>query len=100
MKSIFLTGLILLLSLTTALKADVPALPAAEAAAIAQTDLVTRGLEGTIFLAQMTYKKESAMSGAAHWEIIWSKSFPAQTKGRSEVGIKITMDRNYTRAVK
>ena len=99
MNSLLLAALFLF-SLTTALKADVPALPAPEAAAIAQADLVTRGLDGTIFLAQMTYKKESSLGGAAQWEIIWSKSFPAQTKGRNEFGINITMDRNYTRAVK
>ena len=99
MKSLFLTAL-LFFSSTAALKADVPALPAPEAAAIAQADLVTRGLDSTIFLAQMTYKKESALNGAAYWEIVWSKSFPAQTKGRNEYGINITMDRNYTRSVK
>lgn len=99
MKSVFLATL-LFFSVTTILKADGPSLAAPEAAAIAQADLVSRGLDATIFTAQLVYKKESLVGGPAQWEVLWSKSFPAQTEGRNEIGINIKMDGTYTRTVK
>lgn len=83
-----------------ALAADPPSLKAADAAAIAQGDLASRSLEGTVYIAQLIYK-EAALLGSepAHWEVMWSQEFQAQTKGRKEIGLKIKMDGSYTRSV-
>ncbi|MCG8598542.1 MAG: hypothetical protein MI807_00170 [Verrucomicrobiales bacterium] len=91
----------LLLSFTTLALANPPAMLARQAAEIAQADLESRGLQGTVFIEQINYKKGGGISGdPAYWEILWNKPFPAQTKGRDEIGLRITMDGNYKRSVK
>lgn len=99
MKSFLLT-LLLAFSLTSLACADTPALKAAEAATIAQGDLASRGLEGTIYIAAINYKKGNLISGSAHWEVLWNKEFTAQTEGRNEIGLRIAMDGTYKRAVR
>jgi hypothetical protein len=99
MKSFLLSAALLFLFAFPAL-ANGPALPAPEAATIAQADLTSRGLESTIYIAQIIYKKESLMGGAAYWEVMWSKEVPAQTEGRKEIGLRISMDGSYKRAVR
>lgn len=99
MKALF-CALILSFSLSTFAIANGPALPALRAIEIAQADLETRGLQDKVYIYQMTYKKGSVMNGKAHWEILWSDDFPAQTEGRKEFGLRISMDGNYKRAVK
>ncbi|MEM9016800.1 MAG: hypothetical protein AAGC68_07280 [Verrucomicrobiota bacterium] len=89
----------LFLILTSVLFANFPSLSATDAIAIAQKDLDDRSLQGEIFIAQMSYRKGS-FGEEEHWEVLWSKSFPAQTKGRNEIGLKISMDGNYVRAVR
>lgn len=92
------------LFLTTALGASAianpPALLATRAAEIAQADLESRGLQGKVFIEQIIYKKDTIMTKEPHWEVLWSDMFPAQTEGRKEFGLRITMDGNYKRAVK
>ena len=66
---------------------------------MAQKDLDDRGLQTEVFIADMRYKKKS-FGEKAHWEVLWSDSFPAQTEGRDEIGLKIYMDGNYTRSVR
>jgi hypothetical protein len=90
-----------LLSLTfpSLVLANAPALLAPQAAAIAQKDLEDRGLQTQVFIADMRYKKKS-FGEKEHWEVFWSKTFPAQTEGRNEIGLKIQMDGNYTRSVR
>lgn len=83
----------------TLILANPPVLLAPQAAAIAQKDLDDRALQTQIFIADMRYKKKS-FGEKAHWEVLWSNSFPAQTEGRNEVGLKIYMDGNYTRSVR
>tara|TARA_R110000850_G_scaffold190481_10_gene316579 strand:- start:1719 stop:2033 length:315 start_codon:yes stop_codon:yes gene_type:complete len=89
------------LSISTALlaKDSPPPILAGQAAQIAQTDLESRGLADTIFIEQIVFKKKSAINGEAHWEILWSNDFPAQTKGRKEYAIRILMSGEYKRAV-
>lgn len=99
MKAI-LCSFFLTLALTTIVSANTPALPVSKAVEIAQADLDSRGLQDRIFIYQLTYKKASVMNGTAHWEVMWNKDFPAQTEGRKEFGLRITMDGNYKRAVK
>lgn len=97
MKSLILAAF-LFCSLTSALKAA-PLLSAAEAATIAQADLVSRSLDATVHIAQINYKKGS-LGEPEHWEVLWSTQFNAQTEGRKEIGIRITMDGNYKRSVR
>lgn len=98
MKNFFLV-LTALFLLTAAVEANPPALNAVQAATIAQQDLESRGLQGEIFIAQVLYKK-GGFGAPEHWEVLWSKTFPAQTEGRNEFALKITMDGNYKRAIK
>ncbi len=79
--------------------ANLPALTAVEAATIAQADLDQRGLQGRIFIAQIIYKK-GGFGTQEHWEVLWNETFPAQTEGRNEFAIQITMDGNYKRSIK
>lgn len=94
--------LIFLFVTAAPLRADkTPAIKAAEAAAIAQEDLASRGLDATIYIAEVNYKKGGLLGGEpAHWEVLWSKDFDAQTQGRKEIGLKIKMDGSYTRSVR
>ena len=80
--------------------ANPPAVLATRAAEIAQADLESRGLQGKIFIEQIIYKKDTIMTKEPHWEVLWSDMFDAQTEGRKEFGLRITMDGNYKRAVK
>lgn len=99
MKTLLLAAL-LLVSLTTLSYADAPALNAAQAATIAQEDLASRGLEATVFIVEVNYKKESPFSGSAYWEVLWNQEFDAQTEGRKEIGLRVSMDGTYKRAVR
>lgn len=99
MKALF-CALILSFSFSTLAVADQPTLPALKAIEIAQADLDSRGLQGKVYIYQLTHKKGGIMGGKEHWEILWSDDFPAQTEGRKEFGLRITMDGNYKRAVK
>jgi hypothetical protein len=100
MKSLFL-ALALLCSFNLLRADEAPALKAADAAAIAQGDLAARGLESSIFIAEVIYKGSKLIGGdPAHWEVMWSKEFDAQTEGRKEIGLKIKMDGTYTRSVR
>ncbi len=96
----FLLGAAVLIVSCFPVLADGPTLLAPEATTIAQADLTSRGLESTIFIAQVICKKESLMGGAAYWEVMWSKEVSAQTEGRKEIGLRITMDGTYKRAVR
>ncbi|MDA8909206.1 MAG: hypothetical protein P1U81_07860 [Verrucomicrobiales bacterium] len=98
MKSLVALAL-LALALPALVLANTPPLLAPQAAAIAQKDLDDRGLQTEIFIADMRYKKAS-FGDKAHWEVLWSDSFPAQTEGRDEIGLKIFMDGNYSRSVR
>ena len=100
MKSLFLIATAILLINSAALADSTPVITAAQAAQIAQQDLESRGIEGQFYIWQMTYKKDSFMSGKRYWEVLWNKSFPAQTEGRKEFGLRIQMNGEYTRAVK
>jgi len=99
MKALF-CALFLSLALSTLAVANQPSLPALKAIEIAQADLESRSLNGKVFIYQLTYKKGSILGGKPHWEILWSDNFSAQTEGRKEFGLRITMDGNYKRAVK
>lgn len=100
MKALFLAA-VLALTFAPLTFANPPSLLAQQAAEIAQADLESRGLQGTVFIEQVNYKKGGTISGdPAYWEILWNKPFPAQTKGRNEIGLRITMDGNYKRSVK
>lgn len=79
--------------------ANPPSLLAPQAAAIAQKDLDDRTLQAEVFIADMRYKKAS-FGDKEHWEVLWSKAFPAQTEGRNEIGLKVFMDGTYTRSVR
>ncbi len=98
MKAVFLTAIISLLS-AVALLANPPVILAIQAAQIAQEDLEARSLQGEIYIMELNFKK-GRLGSEDHWEVLWSKSFPAQTKGRNEIGLKISMDGSYTRAVR
>ncbi|MDF1741313.1 MAG: hypothetical protein P1U86_19290 [Verrucomicrobiales bacterium] len=95
-----LCALFLSFAVSTLAVANQPSLPAIKAIEIAQADLDSRGLQDKVHIYQMTYKKGSVMNGKAHWEVLWSDDFPAQTEGRNEIGLRISMDGNYKRAVK
>jgi hypothetical protein len=99
MKTLFL-AVVLLFSLTTLSPANAPALTAAQAATIAQEDLISRGLDATAYIVEVNYKKESPFSGSAYWEVLWSQEFDAQTEGRKEIGLRVAMDGTYKRAVR
>jgi hypothetical protein len=99
MKTLLL-AVLLFASLTTYSFANAPALNAAQAATIAQEDLASRGLETTVFIVQVNYKKESPFSGSAYWEVLWNQDFDAQTEGRKEIGLRVAMDGTYKRAVR
>lgn len=97
-KSLALVLVLTTLFLGTVL-ANPPAINAVQAATIAQGDLESRGIQGEIYIAQVLYKKGSFGSREC-WEILWSESFPAQTEGRNEFGLKVTMDGDYKRLVR
>ena len=100
MKSLFsITTAIILIS-SFALADSPPIITAAQAAQSAQQDLESRGIQSKFYIWQMTYKKDSFMNGKRYWEVLWNKSFPAQTEGRKEIGLRIQMNGEYTRAVK
>jgi hypothetical protein len=99
MKSLLLAALFVCLSITNSL-ADAPPLTAAQAATIAQEDLVTRGLDATVYIVEVNYKKEGLGSGSAYWEILWNQEFAAQMEGRKEIGLRVGMDGTYKRAVR
>lgn len=100
MKSI-LASILLLFATCAWLQANAPTLLITQAAEIAQADLESRNLQGEIFIEQINFKKGGGITGdPAYWEVLWSKAFPAQTKGRSEIGLRITMDGNYKRSVR
>lgn len=99
MKTLLL-AVLLFVSLTTYSFANAPSLSAAQAATIAQDDLVSRGLDTTVHIVEVNYKKESPFSGSAYWEVLWNKEFDAQTEGRKEIGLRVAMDGTYKRAVK
>lgn len=100
MKSLLLIATAVFLIHSAALADSAPVISASQAAQIAQQDLESRGIEGQTYIWQMTYKKDSFMNGEAYWEVLWNKSFPAQTKGRKEIGLRIPMSGEYKRAVK
>jgi hypothetical protein len=99
MKSLLFAAL-LFFSLTTISFADAPPLSAARAATIAQEDLASRGLEATVYIVEVNYKKESPFTGSAYWEVLWNQEFAAQTEGRKEIGLRVAMDGTYKRAVR
>ncbi|MEX2578931.1 MAG: hypothetical protein WD342_07725 [Verrucomicrobiales bacterium] len=95
-----LGAILVAFTLPLLLFADTPALLAPEAVAIAQADLEARDLQDRIFIEQLALKKESVLNGAARWEVTWSGTFPAQTEGRKEFGLRIAMDGTRKRVVK
>lgn len=99
MKPLFL-ALLFLAPLTSLFSADTPALNAAQAATIAQGDLATRGIEATVYIVEVNYKKEVFLSGPAYWEVLWNEGFAAQTEGRKEIGLRVAMDGTFKRAVR
>lgn len=100
MKSLFSIATAILLINSAALADSTPVITAAQAAQIAQQDLESRGIQNQFYIWQITYKKDSFMNGKRYWEVLWNKSFPAQTEGRKEFGLRIQMNGEYTRAVK
>ena len=100
MKSLFSIATAILLINSAALADSTPVITAAQAAQIAQQDLESRGIQDQFYIWQMTYKKDSFMNGKRYWEVLWNKSFPAQTEGRKEFGLRIQMNGEYTRAVR
>ncbi len=96
-----LLALALFCSLSLAQADEAPTLKAADAAAIAQGDLApgTRVLD--LHRRIDLQERQTALGGdPAHWEVMWSKEFDAQTEGRKEIGLKIKMDGTYTRSVR
>lgn len=79
---------------------DVPAFNALQAATVAQADLESRGLQASVYIAEIVYRKAALLGEAEHWEVLWSKEFDAQTEGRKEIGLKVKMDGTYTRSVR
>lgn len=100
MKSLFSIATAILLINSAALADSTPVITIAQAAQIAQQDLESRGIQDQFYIWQMTYKKDSFMNGKRYWEVLWNKSFPAQTEGRKEFGLRIQMNGEYTRAVR
>ena len=100
MKSLFSIATAILLINSAALADSTPVITAAQAAQIAQQDLESRGIQNQFYIWQITYKKDSFMNGNRYWEVLWNKSFPAQTEGRKEFGLRIQMNGEYTRAVR
>lgn len=99
MKAAFF-AVIFTLSMAANALASPPVLLAAKAAEIAQADLESRGLQDRFYIEEIKFKKDSLITKEPHWEVLWSGSFAAQTEGRKEFGLRITMDGNYKRAVK
>ena len=81
MKSLFSIATAILLINSAALADSTPVITIAQAAQIAQQDLESRGIQDQFYIWQMTYKKDSFMNGKRYWEVLWNKSFPAQTEG-------------------
>ena len=100
MKSLFSIATAILLINSAALADSTPVITIAQAAQIAQQDLESRGIQDQFYIWQITYKKDSFMNGKRYWEVLWNKSFPAQTEGRKEFGLRIQMNGEYTRAVR
>ncbi|MEM9281172.1 MAG: hypothetical protein AAGA96_05050 [Verrucomicrobiota bacterium] len=100
MKTALFVAAIFLSGSLTAFSSDAPPVNAAQAAQLAQTDLESRNLQGKIYIEQILYKKRSMMNNEAHWEVLWNKTFPAQTEGRNEFGLRVLMDGTYKRAVR
>lgn len=99
MKPLFLALALAFLAVVPAF-AGAPTLKAAEAAAIAQGDLDSRGITD-VYITEMRYKEGGLLGGEpAYWEVMWSKEFEAQTAGRKEIGLKVKMDGTYVRAVR
>ncbi|MEN8713416.1 MAG: hypothetical protein ABF384_00765 [Verrucomicrobiales bacterium] len=100
MKTLLLTAA-LLFSFSSLALSNPPSMLIQQAAEIAQADLESRSIQGTVFIEQINYRKGGGISGdPPYWEVLWNKPFPAQTKGRNEIGLRITMDGNYKRSVK
>lgn len=78
-------------------QAEIPSLSAAAVAQIAQKDLEERNLHTEIFVAEIEYKGKF---GTPYWMVFWSKTFPAQTDGGKEWGLRIQMDGSFVRMVR
>ncbi len=77
-----------------------PPVSAADAAAIAQNDLVIRQLDGRVYITEMVLKKKTISGQPEHWEIFWSERWDAKMKGKKEFGLKVMMDGSYQRLVR
>jgi hypothetical protein len=77
-----------------------PAVSARQALELAEKSLAERGLAKTIYVDSVTLDHTALKGGETFWFVRWSESIPAQTEGRREVGIKVSMDRTVVRLVK
>ncbi len=94
-------ALILLALFTLGLaQAAAPTIKASAAVVIAEADLEERGLYGKYFPESINLKSGGPLKGETYWEILWNDSFPAQTKGRNEIGIRVKMDGTHLRIVR
>lgn len=98
MKSLLIA--VCLLFTFAAVHAGAPIIKGSAAVAIAEKDLEDRSLYGEVFPESINLKTGGVLKGETYWEILWNKSFPAQTKGRNEIGLRVKMDGSYSRIVR
>jgi hypothetical protein len=77
-----------------------PAVSARQALDLAEKSLAERGLAKKIYVDSVSLDHDAIKGGQSYWFVRWSESFPAQTPGRREIGIKVSMDRSVVRLVK
>jgi hypothetical protein len=76
-----------------------PALPIDKALAIAQRDLLDRGLAGRIHITSIGLETGSVFGGKKVWVATWSEPIRRDDR-KSETGIQVNMDGSAARLVK
>lgn len=92
-------ALLALLALGAQSRAEAPAVPIAEAVAIAQKDLRDRGLDQEVYLSGVTLERESVASRKVHWFARWSSAI-ARPDRKKEIGLQIAMNGDVIRVIK
>jgi hypothetical protein len=76
-----------------------PPVPVAEAVALAQEQLLIRGLQESVFIESVSLRSSSLLSASKQWTVLWSEPLPASL-GRVEVGVEVDMQGRVVRLLK
>ena len=75
-----------------------PVIPIDQAAAIAQKELKSRGLDSQIFVTSIGLTADGMANSEKYWYVRWSEAIKGEER-KKEVGMKIKMDGTIVRLV-